>query len=255
MKRIFAFYGLIFFILFLLSVIGTVCIAKIDPYVTVSYLFSKNILLNLLVYPFYQFYKLFGIVGLAIVLVFLALGLCLPVVCSIKKKKVFPYSLIFIVFLAFYFFVGFPCFLFKGDLVERAAKDYSKIEGFKFCWHEGSRDDYSFADSDSNTIHIVSYRKRSIDDDAKLALVNGQKIIDAINSFYNENKSYPDSLEQLLPKYLEKIPETEDTGIWTSGDFIYEKDDSDRWYHLKFYGFFEEYYWHNERRLWEYEED
>ena len=55
--------------------------------------------------------------------------------------------------------------------------------------------------------------------------------------------------------YLEKIPETEDTGIWTSGDFIYEKDDSDRWYHLKFYGFFEEYYWHNERNLWEYEED
>ena len=40
--KIFSFYGVTFLILFIGSIIWTVCIAKLDPDITVSYLFHKK---------------------------------------------------------------------------------------------------------------------------------------------------------------------------------------------------------------------
>ena len=254
-KKISIFYGITFLTLFIISVIWTICIATIDPDITVSYLFHKNIILNLLIYLFYTLYKELGIFAPTILFAIFLFCLLFPIIYSIKKRKVFPYNLIFIIFFGVYFFYNFLSFIFFGDITEWIKKDYAKIEGIEFYWHEGGKNDYSFSDSSSNTIHVVSYWKHSLNDDDKVALVNGKKIIDAINKFYNETKMYPDTLEQLVPKYLEEVPETEYPGLWTSNSFYYSKNNDNRWYNLKFCGFFEDWYWDNDKKLWEFEED
>lgn len=122
-KKIFASYGLRFAVLFLLAFFGTVFFATQVPNVTVSYLFRKNIILNLLANPFYNYYKQEGILGFLIVLILFVLGIIVPVICSIKKKIFSPYKLIYTSFLTLYFFVSFSFFVFTGDFLERAKKD------------------------------------------------------------------------------------------------------------------------------------
>lgn len=264
-RKILAFYAIAFLTLFLGAIVWTICLAKLDPDITVSYLFKKNIvlnlLLNLLFFLFFASCKNVGVVALVALFVLVALfalsSFCLafPIARSIKKKKIFPYNLIFIIFLGAYFSYSYAFFLFFGDITEMLKKDYSKIDRFEFFWHEESKNDYSFALSPSNEIHVVSYEDESLDDDNKLALVNGQTIIDAINKFYDDTKTYPDTLEQLVPAYLEEVPSTEYSGIFTSRKFRYAKDEENRWFNLKFYGFFEKWYWKNDKKFWEFEED
>ena len=254
-KRIFHFYAISFLLLLLGAIIWTISIAKLEPDITVSYLFKKNIVLNLLVCLFFASCKKVGVFAFIALFALSSFFLAFPIARSIEKKKVFPYNLIFIIFLGAYFFYSSAFFLLSGDIIETLKKDYSKIERFEFFWHEESKNNYSFALSPSNEIHVVSYEDKSLSDDDKLALVNGQTIIDAINKFYNDTKTYPDTLEQLVPAYLEEVPSTEYTGIWTSGKFRYAKDEENRYYTLKFYGFFEKWYWNNNKKFWEFEQD
>ncbi|MBQ9537784.1 MAG: hypothetical protein IJU95_00810 [Treponema sp.] len=255
-KRILVFYGLTFLILFICSLAWAICVAKMEPDITVLYLFHKHIILNLLFCLFYYFCRELGFIALIIVVAVSIFCLLFPIIYSIKRRKVFPYNLIYIFFLSFYFFISADFFIFGGDFIENASKDYSKAGEYEFIVHdEGRTNDFSFTDSDANTIHIVSYKKNILTDDDKIALVNGQRIINAIEKFYSENNFYPDTLEQLVPEYLEKIPETEFSGIFEGREFHYDKDDSNRWYNLKFFGFFTKFYWHNARRFWEYDED
>ena len=239
----------------LVAIFWTICFAKLDPEITVSYLFHKNIVLNILINLICTIFRELGIFAFIISFAVSSFCLVFPIVRSIKKKKVFPYNLIFIVFLGVYFFYSSLVFLFFGDIADRFKKDYSKTAEYEFFWHEESKNDYSFASSPSNEIHVVSYEDKSLSDDDKVALVNGHTIIDAVNKFYDDTKTYPDTLEQLVPAYLEEVPSTEYTGIWTSGKFRYAKDEENRWFNLKFYGFFEKWYWNNDRKFWNFEED
>ena len=254
-KKILAFYAIAFLTLFFGAIIWTISIAKLEPDITVSYLFKKNIVLTLLFSLFFESCKKAGVAAALALFALSSFSLSFPIARSIKKKKVFPYNLIFIIFLGAYFFYSSTFFLFFGDITEALRKDYSKIDRFEFFWHEESKNDYSFATSPSNEIHVVSYEDKSLSDDDKVALVNGHTIIDAVNKFYDDTKTYPDTLEQLVPAYLAKVPSTEYTGIWTSGKFRYAKDEENRWFNLKFYGFFEKWYWNNDKKFWEFEED
>jgi hypothetical protein len=47
----------------------------------------------------------------------------------------------------------------------------------------------------------------------------GQPLIDAIESYRTDNGAYPESLDQLVPEYLESIP---DTGLAMYPEFEYE---------------------------------
>lgn len=254
-KKIFAFYAIAFLTLFFGAIIWIISIAKLEPIITIQDLLGKNIFLNLLVLPFYFFCKELGIFALIILIAVSLFCVVFPIAQSIKKQKIFPQNLLFIIFLGAYFFYSSAFFLFFGDITETLKKDYSKIDRFEFFWHEESKNDYSFASSPSNEIHVVSYEDKSLSDDDKVALVNGHTIIDAVNKFYDDTKTYPDTLEQLVPAYLEEVPSTEYNGIWSSGKFRYAKDEENRWFNLKFYGFFEKWYWNNDKKFWEFEED
>lgn len=254
-KKIFLFYGITFLVFYILSIVWAVLIAKLEPDVSFSYLFHKNILLNLLVCPFYVIYKEVGVFALIILSAVSLFVFSFSIILSIKKNKAFPFCLIMFLFSALYFFCSSPFFIIWGDVVERLRKDYTKINEFEFYWHDARERNWSFEDVAPNTIHIVSYKECFLNDDEKVALVNGQIIINAIEKFYTDTKMYPDALEQLIPIYLENLPGTEYNGIWASQEFYYGKHDDNRWYDLRFYGFFTKYYWNNNKKYWEFEDD
>ena len=103
-KKIFYFYAISFLLLLLGSIIWTIGTAKLDTEITVSYLFKKNIVLNLLVCLFFASCKKVGVVAAVALFALSSFCLAFPIIRSVKKKKVFPYNLIFIIFLGAYFF-------------------------------------------------------------------------------------------------------------------------------------------------------
>lgn len=133
-KKILAFYAIAFLTLFLGAIIWTISIAKLEPDITVSYLFKKNIVLNLLlnhlVFLFFASCKKVGVVALLVALFALSsFSLVFPIVRSVKKKKIFPYNLIFIIFLGAYFFYSSAFFLFFGTPQEKMRqKTTSKVK-------------------------------------------------------------------------------------------------------------------------------
>lgn len=118
-KKILAFYAIAFLTLFLGAIVWTICIAKLVPDITVSYLFKKNIVLNLLlnhlVFLFFASCKKVGVVALS------SFSLVFPIVRSVKKKKIFPYNLIFIIFLGAYFFYSSAFFFVFWDAARKNA--------------------------------------------------------------------------------------------------------------------------------------
>lgn len=52
-----------------------------------------------------------------------------------------------------------------------------------------------------------------------IAIANAENIVDALDQFQRQTKNYPDSLEQLVPIYLDRIPSS---GIIGIGGYDYE---------------------------------
>ena len=63
-----------------------------------------------------------------------------------------------------------------------------------------------------------------------IAIKNANGLISSIDSYYNDNSMYPDSLEILIPQYLDKIPKSGVNGI---GGYQYENLKNN--YEIRFY--------------------
>lgn len=63
-----------------------------------------------------------------------------------------------------------------------------------------------------------------------IVIKNANGLISSIDNYYNDNSLYPDSLEILIPKYLDKIPKPGVNGI---GGYQYENFGNN--YEIRFY--------------------
>lgn len=134
-KKILAFYAIAFLMLFLGAIVWTICLAKLDPDITVSYLFKKNIVLTLLFSLFFASFKKLGVAAAVALFALSSFSLVFPIVRSVKKKKIFPYNLIFIIFLGAYFFYSSAFFLFFGTPQEKMRqKTTSKVKETCNCY-------------------------------------------------------------------------------------------------------------------------
>ena len=133
-------------------------------------------------------------------------------------------------------------------------KDYSELNGIDFRIHPVSPrgHDLSFP-FEENTIRIVSHEDHKFTDDEKRAFANGTKIVAALKAFREENGGYPDSLENLVPKYLQKVPKTGFDGFWESREFEYERMGGE--FLLYFNGGFEDVQWLEGRNCWDFRYD
>jgi len=75
-----------------------------------------------------------------------------------------------------------------------------------------------------------------VNEQIKINQDRGNEIIKSLNDFYFDNESFPKQLDELVPKYINELPEP-----IIGKDFLYLKDDIDEYY-LCFKPTFEEKY-------------
>jgi hypothetical protein len=74
-------------------------------------------------------------------------------------------------------------------------------------------------------------------------------IIEALQSYKEDNGFYPDKLQDITPLYLEKLPKSN----YSNRDFIYEKSEDS--YQLVYLGAFGvEATYHSSTKLWSYDD-
>ena len=131
------------------------------------------------------------------------------IVCIIaaKFKKVVLRNAFYIVLLFFFFLSGTFLFLFIGTPLIDIKKETPNIAEIDFDIHFSDKDDLSFEESD--TIHVLWQSGSDFDDLNKLVLAKGQIVVKALKQFYVKNGLYPETLQDLIPDFLSKIPETD----------------------------------------------
>lgn len=69
-------------------------------------------------------------------------------------------------------------------------------------------------------VMINCSNSQPIDETTMRAIGEGNRIISALEEFNNENGTYPEQLEELVPSFLEDIPET---GLRADDGFTYSR--------------------------------
>ena len=251
-QRICIFYCLVLFILFAVYFSSILITSISHPIKGNLFVCAISVLFYFFNFFFVSLYDFFLCLGAWLWLG----GIILSVFLSLKKGSFYPFCLLYIFLFVLYFFLAYICILFFATETDTSKKDYSSLQGVEFTWTKGEISDFAFEDSD--IIHVVSFSDHELDNDEKLALVNASLIIKALKVFHLENGMYPESLKELIPTYLSKIPKTGYTGFWESHEFDYKKDPLyyyNEAFDLYFNGGFEDFHWHESRNMWYFEYD
>ena len=186
-------------------------------------------------------------------------GILFPLLLSLGKPRIFPYCIFFVIFTFFYFWL---CLLWYSVYDEKFDREKAKAEKI----YTGDDDEFTVREYES--------------------IKKAGEIIAALEEFHNDNGFYPRELNQLIPKYLKRIPKTNvyyryDLPLITHAEFIYRLDNCNGWrdiekedgsiesehfkldelydseiqnYYLHFrYNFDEDYYYFASSKKWEYD--
>ena len=196
MKKTIIFFVGTFFAFFICNVLG------ISALLGRGLLFAlkSHIIAGLFIYPICS--------SLYSIFIFIPAIVC---IIAAKFKKVVLRNVFYILFLFIFFMFGSLGFFFLGTpwSEQEIKKETPNISEIDFDFQVSAKKDLSFGESD--TIHVLHFwsLEKDFSDFEKLALAKGQIVVKALKQFYVKNGFYPETLEDLIPDFLSKIPNIE----------------------------------------------
>ena len=93
---------------------------------------------------------------------------------------------------------------------------------------------------------------KDFSDFEKLVLAKGQIVVKALKQFYEKNGFYPETLQDLIPDFLSKIPNIEFYYGYQifNISFKYQQTESGKNFELGFERNFEPFHWKEEQNCW-----
>ena len=238
MKKTIIFFVGTFFAFFICTVLG------ISALLGRGLLFAlkSHIIASLFIYPFCS--------SLYSIFIFIPAIVC---IIAAKFKKVVLRNVFYILFLFIFFMFGSLGFFFLGTPWSEQAikKETPNISEIDFDFQVSAKDDLSFEELD--TIHVWGLTGSNSYDLHKLVLAKGQIVVKALKQFYAKNGFYPETLEDLIPDFLCKIPNIEFYYGYQifNISFKYQQTESGKIFELGFDEHnFEPFHWKEEQNCW-----
>ena len=87
-------------------------------------------------------------------------------------------------------------------------------------------------------------------------IMNGNKIIDAVDLYFSKNNKFPDALNDLVPDYISEIPKTGMKQLelfkLKIGDAAFDYYNDGNYFSIKVrYDIFDEWYYNSQKKLWQ----
>ncbi len=131
---------------------------------------------------------------------------------------------------------------------------YSAVPNFSVADSRGG-----MAEADGEITNVAS-DFLPLGDGEKRLILNGNKIVSAVEKYFRENGDYPSSLEILVPDYIDEIPKTgyKRTYLFSLKieEAVYDysvisvKGNQEFSISVR-YGMFDEWYYSSEKKIWE----